>query len=915
MLSNLSQFQRHQLAIIARVTPYAMAGHMLNSTVAAVALAGSVPLAQLIIWCTYSYSIAFIVLYRHVKSRGHSPRNFHRAARRATIYALLLAAPWGSLAALHFGTLAQGEELILVALIAGMAASGTILLSAVPPAAFSYMSGILIPTMLKCLIFLDQKSYLLLGVLALSYWGFLTALIAKITHEIGERKRAEAAFMESEARYGALYEGNPSMYFTLDPAGIVHSINRFGAEQLGYTAAELVGQTVLRVIHEDDWETVRQQLALWAQYPATVSKTELRKVRRDGSILWVSEVGRAVQNSEGQTELLVVCEDITERKEAEVALKESEVRLQQALTAGQVMAFEWNADTRQSRRSDSAAQILGYEKASVASSRRDDFLGRIHADDRECFKTHLHQLCPENPSYSANFRFCRPDGRHVWLEETARGEFDASGHLLCIKGLTRDITERKKAEHALAERNMQLSLAGKAALVGSYAYDVKANMLQFSEGYAAIYDLPEGTREMTGSQRRTLVHPEDLERLDRVRSQAFEQWRGEFSLEYRNILPKRGVRWIESRSLIFYDSNSRPERVIGVNIDVTERKRAEQALAERNVQFTLAAKTGLVGSYAYDTDTEIMQISEGYAAIHGFPERTAEIDRSDCLATVHPDDVVAVKLHRSEAFHERRREYNLEYRIVRPGGEIRWVETRCFISYNGVGYPKRVVGVSIDITERKRVQEQQRALLAELDHRVKNTLATVSAIVSHTRDGSGSMVDFVTALDGRIRAMATTHELLSACRWQGVSLTELVRRELAPYAAGSNSAFKGPDVLLCPEAAQSMAMVLHELTTNAAKYGALSTKDGRVSVRWERRVNGQTRPLLVLDWQESGGPPVVAPGNASYGTSTIRDVIPYEFGGTVNFELAREGVRCRLELPADWLTNGPNLGTPPASAA
>jgi two-component sensor histidine kinase len=277
---------------------------------------------------------------------------------------------------------------------------------------------------------------------------------------------------------------------------------------------------------------------------------------------------------------------------------------------------------------------------------------------------------------------------------------------------------------------------------------------------------------------------------------------------------------------------------------------------------------------------------------------------------------ICLQVCRSEAFHEWRREYNVEYRIVRPGGEIRWVETRCFIAYNGVGYPKRVVGVSIDVTERKRVQEQQRALLAELDHRVKNTLATVSAIVGQTRDGSGSMVDFVTALEGRIRAMATTHELLSACRWQGVSLTELVRRELAPYAAGSNSAFKGPDVHLRPEAAQAMSMVLHELTTNAAKYGALSNKDGRVSVRWERRVNGQTRPLLVLDWQEIGGPPVVAPGNSSYGTSTIREVIPYEFGGTVNFELAREGVRCRLELPADWLSNnGPDLGTPPASAA
>ena len=110
-------------------------------------------------------------------------------------------------------------------------------------------------------------------------------------------------------------------------------------------------------------------------------------------------------------------------------------------------------------------------------------------------------------------------------------------------------------------------------------------------------------------------------------------------------------------------------------------------------------------------------------------------------------------------------------------------------------------------------------------------------------------------------------------------------------------------VLLRPEAAQAMSTVLHELTTNAAKYGALSTKKGRVSVRWERRVNGQTRSLLVLDWQEIGGPRVVAPGKASYGMSTIRNVIPYEFGGTVDLVFAPEGVRCRLELSGDWLSN------------
>src|SRR5262249_7664321 len=147
-------------------------------------------------------------------------------------------------------------------------------------------------------------------------------------------------------------------------------------------------------------------------------------------------------------------------------------------------------------------------------------------------------------------------------------------------------------------------------------------------------------------------------------------------------------------------------------------------------------------------------------------------------------------------------------------------------------------GVNIDVTERKRAEERQRILVAELDHRVKNILATVSAVVSHTGQGSRSTSDFAAALEGRFRSMAATHELLGARWWQGVSLAELVRRELAPYAVRNNTEVSGPEVVLRAEAGQAMAMVLHELVTNAAKYGALSSKKGRVSIQWDRRLNG-----------------------------------------------------------------------------
>lgn len=210
------------------------------------------------------------------------------------------------------------------------------------------------------------------------------------------------------------------------------------------------------------------------------------------------------------------------------------------------------------------------------------------------------------------------------------------------------------------------------------------------------------------------------------------------------------------------------------------------------------------------------------------------------------------------------------------------------------------VGIVNDISGRKRAEERQRTLVAELDHRVKNALATVSSVVSHTRYGSRSVPDFAAALQGRLRSMAATHELLSAHRWEGVSLADIVQRELAPYTARNNTELSGPEVMLRAEAGQAMAMVVHELATNAAKYGALSVKKGRVSIRWGRRRN-EHAPCLVVEWQEISGPPVIAPGNPSYGTSTIRDLIPYEFGGTVDLVFAPEGVRCLLELPADWL--------------
>jgi PAS domain S-box-containing protein len=344
--------------------------------------------------------------------------------------------------------------------------------------------------------------------------------------------------------------------------------------------------------------------------------------------------------------------------------------------------------------------------------------------------------------------------------------------------------------------------------------------------------------------------------------------------------------------------------------DITERKTAEKALAERTLQLALAERAALVGSLAYDPDTDRMQVSEGYAAIHGFPMGTTAITRAEWQAGVHPEDRERLEELRNHAFRERLDEYDVDYRIIRQGGEVRWIGARIFIFYGNDGRPRRVVGVNIDISERKRGEEHLRALNAELDHRVKNVLSTVRAIITQAPKSDSSLAEFVAGLDGRMTSLARTHELLSSERWRNVSLADIARRELEPYTAGTTDV-GGPSVSLHPEAAQAVAMVLHELATNAAKHGAFSKRGGRVLLRWWWLQNG-SQGRLAVEWQEVDGPPVDAPSRPSYGTAIIRELIPFELGGTVKLTFASEGIRCRMEIPGTWSDRDSSLteGTP-----
>jgi two-component sensor histidine kinase/integral membrane sensor domain MASE1 len=214
--------------------------------------------------------------------------------------------------------------------------------------------------------------------------------------------------------------------------------------------------------------------------------------------------------------------------------------------------------------------------------------------------------------------------------------------------------------------------------------------------------------------------------------------------------------------------------------------------------------------------------------------------------------------------------------------------------------------LAVLFAQRKKAEDHKDLLISELDHRVKNTLAAVVAIAEQTRASSNSIDAYLALLRGRIRSLANTHALLSLNRWQGIAIGELVRGELAPCMRDGNTLIEGPDIHLTADAVQVLAIVLHELTTNAAKYGALSNGAGRVSVHWDWCSKESLSGGVILRWRETGGPTVSASAKPGYGTEVICDLIPYELGGSVDYAITRWK---QTELAANW--KYPTSGSPP----
>ena len=317
-----------------------------------------------------------------------------------------------------------------------------------------------------------------------------------------------------------------------------------------------------------------------------------------------------------------------------------------------------------------------------------------------------------------------------------------------------------------------------------------------------------------------------------------------------------------------------------------------QQLERQKRTFDLAMMASQMGTWRYTFADNICVYDENAQRLYGLTEARFLHDQEGTKAKFHPDDIELMWSRVARAVDPQGDgRYDVEYRVKQRDGSWRWLSAWGFVEFDSEGpqrKPVAIVGASRDLTERKQAEELQRLLREEMSHRVKNTFATIQAIAWQTLRTARDLPSASEALDLRIRAMAEAHDLLTLRAWTAANLSDVIARALHAFPRAKVK-MSGGAIDVSAKQALALSMALHELATNATKYGSLSRPEGRVSVSWG--VEDQT---LRLDWEESGGPPVALPSHKGFGSRLLEALVLRDLGGDVKVDYAPSGVRCRI---------------------
>ncbi|MFZ5962416.1 CheR family methyltransferase [Thalassococcus sp. BH17M4-6] len=460
-----------------------------------------------------------------------------------------------------------------------------------------------------------------------------------------------------------------------------------------------------------------------------------------------------------------------------------------------------------------------------------------------------------------------------------------------------DITRRKQAELDLRESQERLTAALEAGKLGVHVFYPQSGKIVWDDRMREIWSVAEG-REVDYDLFMDRLHPDDRAATQAAVDAALDpDGDGKYVAEYRVMQPDGSPLWVRADGTVTIE-DGKAVRLVGTVKDITERHRAEQRMQEYAARLELTYEVTGIAAWEWQVSGDESRWTPNMFDLLGAP-----LDAKPSLATfasyVVPEDRDRV-LQELDSAMESGKLFDSQFRIRRGDGDGDGDE-RVFVGkgriiYNRSGEPTSMIGINYDVTSDVEKEERRTLLTSELNHRVKNSLATIQAIASQTVRHAPDMDSFKQSFMGRLRAISRAHDLLVNLESRDGTVAELVASQVGPYASQADRQLQvtGPRIQVGPSVAHGLGLVLHELATNASKYGALSVEGGRVEIDWtERQIDGE--PGLRLDWREIGGPPVDPPDQTGFGTVLIADSLSHSLGGRSRIDYARDGLVAEIE--------------------
>lgn len=601
---------------------------------------------------------------------------------------------------------------------------------------------------------------------------------------------------------------------------------------------------------------------------------------------------------------------IENREQALAARARAEEQLRLAVEATGIGIFDFDLATGELRW-DARVRALFGVPARGPVTYAETYLGGVHPDDRERANAAVQAaLDPAGAGViDIDYRVIAADtGAQRWLAARGRAIVE-DGVAIRFIGSVRDITEHKSADLALKATEERYRLAARATTDAIWDWDLVSDHVRWNEALTLAHGHDLADVVPKGAWWLAQIHPDDRDRIADSIHAAIDGTGDTWTDEYRFRRCDGRYAAVIDRGYVIRDGAGRAVRMIGAMLDITRRNETERRLRENQAQLDTVLQTMPVGILLAEAPSgRIVFGNPRLERILGHPTLYAADQagygayrayRSDG-SPVAPGDYPLARITAGEVDHA-----ELEAHYQRPDGSRRWIEIVGEAVKDSAGATIGAVVAISDIEDRKRAEAQQDILHHELGHRLKNTLALVQAIATQTLRNVTDVDAAREALSARLVAMGKAHDILLSGESESAGMEAVLRGALSIHDDGGPQRFRlsGPDLAVGPKAALSLALMAHELATNAVKYGALSVPEGSVVLRWEveSRGGGTGDAVIHLLWREQGGPPVVEPSRKGFGTRLIERGLVGAIGGAVTLAYPESGVTCTVTAPLGGL--------------